>query len=588
MNFATRFGTAYLAVLALTLTLCACGRNPAKPRYNKWNIFPHAHRAPIAPATKAGCTTTRWVAGEGIRPLGDGTRGAVIANRRVSVVGKKVILIDARAIDNLGSPYALPAALGAGYLFVGKGSVRFAPSFSGPLTTIATGPYDPFQWNVSLGRNCILVKFDAGPARLFELPTGKPLPLSPPGLSELFGTPQGMVAARAKGTLYVSMSKEEPRWRLLPSPPVTSLGYDGKGVVVETVQGTFRLGFDGKLKPRPDETGMIVMASIEALVEHYPDLAQPPPEPTDIERLVGPFSRVVDERFAVTINDDTLLFLDSSTGRVVRSVANAFEGQANCYLIRGGRPSFAGCNGNGTDNAMSLFRIDSETSKPTLERSIKGVYTHSFGNPEASAPLVFAGRCDGTRDNVTFCIRESAEQWKELSLPDVARQQAKSVEYLIHVATSKEGSPYAFGWVDYTDILVIIDGANRTVRQVHTGEPKHRTVFVDWGSVTIASGTIRFLASSKLSEGQAPISDIFANDTVHVDRLTGAFASTGPRALRVAPDGKLLETLDAGKSFREIEPPPGGVPDVRESVFGCYETGCIVGPWYRIGWSKHE
>ena len=570
-------------MLVATLSLCACGRNSVKPGHSKWNILRrHAYRAPVARAPKAGRTATRWAAGEGIRPLGDGTRGAVIANRRVSFVGNKVILIDAQAIDNLGSPYALPAALGAGYLFVGKGSVRFAPSFSGNLTTIATGPYDQFHWNVSVGRNCILVKSGTSPAQLFELPTGKPLPLSPPGLSELFGTPQGMVAARVQGTLYVSMSKEEPRWKLLESPPVTSLGYDGKGIVVETARGTFRLGLDGKLKPKPDETGMTVTASVEALVEPFPDVTQPPPEPTDIERLVDPFSRLMDERVAVTIKDGTLLFLDSSTGRVIRSVANAFGGRENCYLIRGGRPSFAGCNGD----AMSLFRIDSDTLKPTIERSIKGIYPDSFGKPEASAPLVFAGRCDGARDKVTFCIRESAEHWKELSLPDIARQQVNPVENLIHVAASKEGSPYAFGWVDNTDILVIIDGATRTVRQVHTGGPEHPTVFVDWDSVTIESGTIRFLASFKLGEGQAPISDIFANNTVHVDRLTGAFAPVGPRALRVTPDGKLLETLDAGKSFREIEPPPGGVPDVRESVFGCYETGCIVGPWYRVGWSN--
>jgi len=583
MKLFARFRSARLTMLALMVSLSACRRTPENLSNTRWNVFTrHAHKSPTKREPEATKSTTRWVAGEGIRLLGDGTRGAVIANRRVSFVGDKALLIDEKAIDDLGSPYALPTALGAGYLFVGKRSVRFAPSFAEPLATIATGTSDPFEWNVSVGRSCVLVKFDSGPAKLYELPTGKPLPLSPPGLTELFGTPQGIVAARVKGTLYVSMSNQTPEWRVLLSPPVTGLAYDGKGVVVETSRGTFRIGPDGKLEPKPNEPGMTVTASVEALAAAYPDVTRPLPKPTDIERLVSPFARLMDEGVAITIEDNALLFLDSSTGRVVHSISNAFDGRENCFLIRGGHPSFAGCNGD----AMSLFRIDSDSSKPTLERSIKGIYTHTFGDPEASAPLAFVGRCDGTADKVTFCIRESASHWKELTLPEVARQQAAPVNNLIHVAMSKEGWPYAFGWVDYTDTMVIIDGATQTVRKVQTGTEENPKVFVDWDSVTIESGTIRFLARPKLSNNQAPISDIFADNSVHVDLLDGMLGLSGPRALRVTPGGKLFETLDAGKSFHELEPPPGGVPDVRDAMFGCHETGCIVGPWYRVGWSK--
>lgn len=136
----------------------------------------------------------RWVAGRDFRPLSPGIRQAVVADRRVLLVGDQTQLVDEQAVDDLGSAYHVPAALGDGYLFAGKRSVRFASTFTGQLTTIVTTAHDVREIQVGVGLKCVLVRVDENKPALFELPTGKPLPLAPPGLSELFGTPQGMVA----------------------------------------------------------------------------------------------------------------------------------------------------------------------------------------------------------------------------------------------------------------------------------------------------------------------------------------------------------------------------------------------------------
>jgi hypothetical protein len=519
-----------------------------------------------------------WVAGRGFRPLDAATRSAVVAGRRVILVGGQVQLVDAQAVDDLGSPCPVPAALGGGYLFVGKHSVRFAPTFAGPLVMVATAAGNIWQTRVGIGHKCVLVTFNDNKPTLYGIPTGEPLPLVPPGLSELFGTPQGMVAARVGSALYVS-TVQQSQWKKVPSPPINRLGYDGKGIVVETNGNSLRLGFDGKLVALPNGPGMVAASNPAAFEAKFPDPSEPPPEPTDAERLVNPFVRVMDQRIAIGIEGNALLFLDSESGRILRAIPNAFGGRPNCFMIRGGKPSFAGCNAN----SMSLFRIDSTFAAPVLERSIRGVLSQDFSDPAANAPLVFSGHCDGSKDKTTFCVRTSIDQWKESSLPNEQRKMA-DMSWIVHVTTSKEGMPYAFGWLDADAVLVIVDGASAKVRHIPTSRIGQPPVNVDWYSVTIESGTIRFLVSNNLGRGKAEITEILPDDSVRTQVLDGWLAPLGPRALHATRDGKLYETLDAGKSFHEVEPPPGGMPDLADGSFGCWEAGCFVGPWQRVGW----
>jgi hypothetical protein len=161
---------------------------------------------------------------------------------------------------------------------------------------------------------------------------------------------------------------------------------------------------------------------------------------------------------------------------------------------------------------------------------------------------------------------------------------AERMSSVIHVATSKEGTPYAFGWIDYVATLVIVDGHLAKVRHIPTARVGRPPVGVDWSSVTIESGTIRFMVSNKVGEDKAQITDILPDDSVHTQMLDGWLTSMRTRALHATRDGKLYETRDAGTSFHEVAPPPSGMPDVTASLFGCWEAGCLVGLWQRVGW----
>jgi hypothetical protein len=105
---------------------------------------------------------------------------------------------------------------------------------------------------------------------------------------------------------------------------------------------------------------------------------------------------------------------------------------------------------------------------------------------------------------------------------------------------------------------------------------------IDWSALTIESGTLRFLISSQHASG---VFEIGADDSVHAQPLDGHMSvASGSRALQLTADGKLRETLDAGHTFHEVQPPPGGAPRPEVDRLACRETGCILGPWYRLGW----
>ncbi len=101
---------------------------------------------------------------------------------------------------------------------------------------------------------------------------------------------------------------------------------------------------------------------------------------------------------------------------------------------------------------------------------------------------------------------------------------------------------------------------------------------IRWDALTVDKGTLRFLIA-----GSAPgVLEIHADDTVRTKRLQGRLAAAGSRAWLVGREGTVQETLDAGKSFHEIVPPPGGAP--QKGLARCVATGCTLGPWHRVGW----
>lgn len=537
-----------------------------------------------APAPVPDDPDVRYLPGQGFAAVDGGRRGAVLGNTRVLVDARGAHAVDPVPIDDLGRAVTLPSALGGGTVFVGSHKVRFAAAFDGELVTVADVP----EVEVGFGYRQIFVskrrrepmKAEAG-ARLFELPSGREAP-NPNGFVEMFGTPRGMVAAvDGKGALFVS-SAGSP-WKKVVSRPVAMLRYDGRGIVVDTDREPSRLGFDQVLAPMPrGETGMTVSENAMAFLDPYPMGDTPPPSEPDVAKLVGPFARRLDRATAFSVESDQLTFRDAGTGKALKTAKSAFGGRKNCFPIRGGSPSFVGCNGDGSGSeGMALFRIESVEAAPVLERAFPGIYTQDFGEPSEDAPLAFAGACSGKPEPGTLCVRRDGRFSERKLAPEETAKLART-DRLVHVATSREGAMFGFGWESGDGDLVIVDFAHGKVRRLRkTDFPAAARDGIRWSELTLDGDELRFVLAS------GGILKIAADDRATLEPVDGTLAAHGARGLLFASDGRLRETQDAGKTFRDVTAPPGG-SSARSGKNRaiCWETGCVVGPWYRTGWTR--
>lgn len=523
---------------------------------------------------------SRWAPSDDFRDIGEDRTGAVFGNRRIVIKGAEATVIDSKPVDDLGRPQRIPEPLGGGYLFVGEQTVRFSTRFDGPLDTIASLAASRDMLEIGVGHGQILVSGEKNPPELHALPGGKKLPLPVPGTRHLFASPKGGVAlVTEKGELYFSLGKGKP-FKLLVSSGVERLAYDGKGIVVESKQKTERIDANGKLVARPDEPGMVVGDNLAAFMDPFPDMSQPPPERSPIERLVAPLVIAMNDDVALTMSGDDLVVLDGHTGKQLELKKQAFPGHTNCFPVRGGVPAFIGCNGQ---KEMALFRIDAADKPFVLEKKFKGVYTQDFGEPSADEPLALPRRCDGSVSPGTLCVRQKDATWKELpKVPDPQKLLAK-VPMFIHVAASADGSAYAFGWLDGGGDLVIVDSKQNKVRRIaKTSFPKALADGIRWDALGIVDGKLRFLIGTSKRDTTPGILEIRADDSVDGKEMKGRLAGAGKRALHVTERGTLEETLDAGVTFHDVPLPPGGAPDT--GPISCFETGCTVGPWHRVGW----
>lgn len=526
----------------------------------------------------------RYFPGEGFGPVDGGRRGAVLGDSRVVLDAGGAHTVDASPIDDLGRSVTLPTTLGGGTVFVGSHKVRFASTFDGTLVSIADMP----EVAVGFGFRQILVskqsddpsKAPSG-ARLFDLPSGHEAP-NPNGFQALFGTPRGTVAAvDGKGTLFVSNAGSP--WKKVPSRPVTMLRYDGRGVVVDTDREPMRLGFDQVLAPIPrGETGMTVSDNPSAFMDPFPMGNTPPRTEPDVAKLVGPFARRLDRATAFSVESDELTFRDAGTGKPLKTSKTAFGGRKNCFPIRGGSPSFVGCNGDGSGaEGMALFRIESVEAAPVLERAFPGIYTQDFGEPSEDAPLAFAGACTGKPEAGTLCVRRDG-QFSERKLPPAETAKLARTDRLVHVATSREGALFGFGWEGGGGDLMVVDFARGKVRRLLKSTfPAATQDGIRWDGLVLAGEELRFV----LADGK--VLKVNADDRMSVQTVDGKLYAHGARGLLFLPDGRLRETQDGGKTFRDVVPPPGGRSDRRgKNQAICWDTGCTVGPWYRTGWTR--
>ncbi|MEZ4221780.1 MAG: hypothetical protein R3B13_12685 [Polyangiaceae bacterium] len=511
-----------------------------------------------------------------------GRLAAVHGGRRILIAGGKTRVIDDAVVEDLGRAIFIPRALGGGVLFVGVREIYFAPTYDGALKALGEVPE---LTQVGFGYRQVLLMPEAGSARIVALPSGAPVTNDKPRLSKLFGAPSGVVAAvDDKGKLYVSTPAARD-WKALMAPPVESLRFDGTNIVVDAKNLTLQIDPSGKLGPPKGGQSMIV-ADNGAAFSIFGRLAAAEQEPKGVEWLNDNLTQRMSAKVALAIRDQALYFIEASTGNVSKTLPTAFANKFNCFFIRGGTPSFVGCNGDGEGPPnMELLRIEGEGKAPVSERTFPGAYSQDFGMPGETSPLVFPGKCDGERMQDVLCVRTKDGRWHETKMAD-PQGLLGQVSRLIGVGASEDEKPYGFSWGEER-VLLILDGAQKRIRKVpRSAMPSWASVGVNWHAMTIVDGTIRFLFAPKGSGTfSAGVVEIRPDDEVVGTKFDGDLAPYRERALLRTPSGQLRETLDAGRTFHDVPSPPGGAG---HELLHCMATGCVVGPWFRAGWSHPQ
>ena len=567
-----------LALVFSIVTLAAAGcRAPSTPAPSDVPL-PSARAKAFPPLPKNDVPedpAVHYLPGHAFHAIGGQRSAAVVGNVRVTLDGRGAHAVDTARVADLGRFATLPETLGGGVLFVGDRTVRFAPKFDGALVEVAQVP----DVEVGIGYRSVFVRSRTAKTapRLFDLPSGKEIPMPVPALVSLYGTPSGLVGAfDEKGALFVARGKN--KWRRVAGPPVTLLRYDGVGLVVTTDKGDYEVELDDKLSPHPMKAGLMVVADnlfAFSPLPTGPDSLPPVPEG---ERLVSPFSRTLgDGSLTFAVSDEGLAVYDTKSNKVVRTSTAAFGGRKSCFPIRGGTPVYVGCN---TEGEMTLFRIDDGASEPKIVRTFRGIYTQDFGSPPNETPLALAANCAGEQEPGAFCLEKNGTFVDE-KLPPAEATKLARMGHMVHVAASPDGEAMSFGWEDGNGPLVVADLARKIVRRFPREKllPKV-TEGIRWDATSIRKGHVRFF----LAEGK--ILDIAPDDTTTLEPLGNAVAvaSFHEKALQATTDGRLRETQDGGKTWIEVTRPPGGLGEDLRMI--CWEGGCELGAFFRVGWTR--
>lgn len=559
--------------LVLALAFYGCSSPPAPVTRPTTVVVADAGApAPLATIAPARPPPAKWLPSAAFVDIGGARRGAIVADRRVvleelddATKTTRVTVIDSPPIVGLGPPHRVPEALGGGWVFVGRDGVWTARAFEGPLVTIMRGPVR----DVGFGIDRVFVDGET-----YELATGKSVPPPVPDTVELFGLGSGQVVARTKkDEVYYSPAKGKPFLRVAKG--IGGIAFNGLHLVLLTSNGHRQLYSDGRVGAElPPMPGLTSRSNLLAIADLPNPLDLFEPKASNLERMLAPLSVTMDDGKVVRVDGDDLEVFDGDRGVVVTTQKGVFALHQSCVALRGGTPAFVQCS---DEAGTVLFRLDAFDRPPSLEKQFPSAVMPDFGFPVPGAALVFAAGCDGRPTPGTLCVRRDETSWADITLND-PEQLLPTIPLVAAVMSTPTGVPYGFGFRRDGKGLVMLDGATRTVRAIPKAHvPAWAWPAIRWRAATVSDGKVRFLL-----EGEQPgVMTIDGEGKVEARSLEGTLAAVGERGLLVAPDGQLRETIDAGRTWHALSPPPGGI-DAKN--MRCAEAGCTLGAWHRLGW----
>jgi hypothetical protein len=496
--------------------------------------------------------------------------GAIINGLRVSYPGGEVA--EDVAEPQLVGGASVPPHLGGGFLFWSSAALYRSPTLLGQLVPVrATGTTIS---RVGFGPRLALLHGSDDSRHALELPSGRPIPMPLPGLSEIASAGPGAHLALAYPG-RVLLASADGKFEPLPQRFAIDALFPGDDEVwLQDANGQFfRLGRDGsfaafdRMPARPRPTTL------------RSDPRWPLLNETPLERAVrrgvpiGSGQALVDAEGAMAK-------VDLASGELVE-LGRRFLPGSGCRLLAVDDGILATC---ASQRGGAFVASGLDGGSPRIEKTFgsSGVFFFAGG-----ASLIFSGPCGpSARERDSICARLRDGSWKSLALSSdrYAGAPAHSVRRWIPtpdggalgvVATPTPGllelpsgslTPFADKGYESVPRLMQPAAVEQLVDDVTLDDAGNLRILVDDGSLELRrDGSVE----------RSP-------------HRIASIARSGRFALGKDGSGSLWQTTDWGESWQAAAPPPLVESRALPAPRHCSMVGCDLASWYRIGYPEEQ
>jgi hypothetical protein len=540
----------------------------------------------------------------------DGVDHVVIDGRRMELRGVELVALGPAEPELSGGGVAPPWA-GEGpsrYVFWKGRELYGAATFAGPLHWIATLPAEPqytFDWLDGTG---------------LHLPGGA-LVMSPLGLRPRpLGLPAVLRAVAADAKRALALDGLGGAWLTLDGGgafkdirpelgTIQQIAVRGEAIAVSLADGRERfIGRAGSIDERLRGPSGAAAALRDEDLDLWP-----------LGGEAGALGLAV--RTGLPLPDGGLIlasgaFVGRFDPRSFRTTSVAPLGdlagdEAECFAFRAHDADLLLCADRERATVIDL------AGAPRVERTfeIGGAPDRDRFLGADGEALGFLGACDGraprpagdplpgadasalspSRSEV-FCVRKAHDEWVEHRLDTVdtvdAADAADVVAWIPRFgggAAAIVARPGAFvaeaERVSVRGALRVIHVARSEPPLAFNGYSPRAAAILDRSLIIHADDSIEgFVPGSSATEAVLSLSiDARGHVRAHPGPpRAGNVVSAGRFALAHSEEGRLFETVDFGRRWIEVPPPPGGAPRAPSS---CSPAGCAIGSFVRLGWT---
>jgi hypothetical protein len=554
--------------------------------------------------------SSRWV------ERAEGSVDRVILNgRRAEIQGTK-ILRNAPAEPEVDGAVVMPSWVKgpARYLFWDGKQLYGAATFLGDLVKITKLPADvsgtPFEWLDGLGIQVDGATFMLVPGTAADMHDARLTSLTVPG--GVYG-----IAADANRALVINVFGHAlltidggKSYRDVNEEVGEVHGYEVRGndLVLETSSGRDRfVSPAGKIGDAATSPGPLRGARPPDLEDAWAELSSDDAG-YELSRRAIPLG----DGTVLVVSGDKLAKVDAASGRVISSTTLEDVSGEGCTPLKVPDALLLACENGSRAMVIDVTGVPKvertfEVSDESDERSSLDSFSAADG-----VGIGYLGPCEGlppVRDDVdgitgassrnqssqrspVFCSRAGADHWIEHRLD--AEDAADVIGWMPRPGGDAVALIARTGRVVTEQDRVGAHGGLRIVRIPRTEPPLALSGYSSRGRESVArdmragaDGSIEAWLSNNNYGNSQTSALIDAEGHVTVRTMPGRIDSLeaqGPFAMAHADDGRLFETVDWGKRWIEVQPPPGNVQSLRPS--NCSPVGCAVGGYMRIGWDS--